>query len=143
MYKDIFANWYTPNHSEQVFVISKVKNTKPWIYVISNLNGKKIVETFYKKELQKTNQTEFRVVKVIKRKGGKLYVKWKGYNNSWNSWIDKKGIAWLLQIFQLLYKMSQYFPKSYEPSSKKIIDKSDLLNYADDVNDDLIQQENQ
>ena len=80
-------------------MISKVKNTKPWIYVISNLNGKKIVETFYEKELQKTNQTEFRFVKVIKRKGGKLYVKWKGYNNSWNSWIDKKGIAWLLQIF--------------------------------------------
>ena len=93
MYKDIFANGYTPNHFEQVFVISKFKNNVLWIYVISNLNGKKIVETFYEKELQKTNQTEFRFIKVIKRKGGKLYVKWKGYNNSWNSWIGKKDIA--------------------------------------------------
>ena len=42
------------------------------------------------KELQKTNQTEFRVEKVTKRKVGKLYVKWKGYNNSFNSWINKK-----------------------------------------------------
>ena len=90
MCKDIFANWYTPNHSEQVFVISKVKNTKPWIYVISNLNVKKIVETFYKKELQKTNQTEFRVVKVIKRKGGKLYVKWKGYKIHGIAGLTKK-----------------------------------------------------
>ena len=40
--------------------------------------------------MQKTNQKEFRVEKVIKRKGNKLYVKWKGYNNSFNSWIDKK-----------------------------------------------------
>ena len=45
---------------------------------------------FYEKELQKTNQEEFRVEKVIKRKGNKLYVKWKGYDSSFNSWIDKK-----------------------------------------------------
>ena len=48
---------------------------------------KKCVEGF---ELQKTNQTAFRVEKVIKRKGDKLYVKWKGYDNFFNSWIDKK-----------------------------------------------------
>ena len=47
---------------------------------------------FYEKELQKTNQEEVRTEKVIKRKGNKLYVKWKGYNNWFNSWIDKKGI---------------------------------------------------
>ena len=45
---------------------------------------------FYKKELQKTNQTELRVEKVIKKKGDKLNVKWKDYNNSFNSWMDKK-----------------------------------------------------
>ena len=43
--------------------------------------------------MQKTNQKEFRIKKVIRRKGDKLYVKWKGYNNSFNSWIDKKGIV--------------------------------------------------
>ena len=84
-YKNIFAKRYTPNWSGEIFVISKIKNTVPWTYVISDLNGGKIVGTFYKKELQKTNQKEFRIEKVIKRKGDKLYVKWKGYDNSFNS----------------------------------------------------------
>ena len=57
----------------------------PWIYVISNLKGKDIVGTFYKKELQKTNEKKFRVKKAIKRQGDKLYVKWKGYDNSFDS----------------------------------------------------------
>ena len=55
-----------------------MKNAVPWTYVISDLNGKEIVGNFYEKELQKTNQKEFRIEKVIKRKGKKLYVKWKG-----------------------------------------------------------------
>ena len=71
-------------------MIKKVKNTVPWTYVISDLKGEEIVGTFYEKELQKTNQKEFRVEKVIKRKGDKLYVKWKGYDSSFNIWIDKK-----------------------------------------------------
>ena len=54
------------------------------------LTEKKLLEHFTKKELQKTNQKEFRGEKVMKRKGDKLYVKWKGYDNSFNSWIDKK-----------------------------------------------------
>ena len=57
---------------------------------ISGLKGKEILGRFYEKELQKTNQTVFRAKKVIKRKGDKLYVKWKDYDNSFNSWIDKK-----------------------------------------------------
>ena len=56
------------------------------------LTEKKLLERFTKKKLQKTNQKEFRTDKVIKRKGDKLYVKWEGYNNSFNSSIDKKGI---------------------------------------------------
>ena len=67
-YKNIFAKGYTPNWSEEVFVVSKIKNTVPWTYVINDLNGEKIIETFYEKELQKTNQNEFRIEKVIKRK---------------------------------------------------------------------------
>ena len=47
----------------------------PWTYVISDLKVVEIVGTFYEKELQKTNEKEFRVEKVIKRKGDKLYVK--------------------------------------------------------------------
>ena len=79
-YKNIFAKGYMPNWSEEVFVIN-------------DLNGEEITETFYEKELQKTNQEEFRIEKVIRRKGDKLYVKWKGYNNSFNSWIDKASLV--------------------------------------------------
>ena len=92
-YKKIFAKGYTPNWSEDAFVIKKVKNTVPWTYVINDLNGEEIIGTFYEKGLQKTNQHEFKVKKVIKRKGNKLYVKLKGCNNSLNSWIDKKDVA--------------------------------------------------
>ena len=92
-YKNIFAKGYTPNCSEEVFVIKKVKNTVPWKYVINVLNGEETIGTFYETNLQKTNQQEFRTEKVIKRKGDKLYVKWKGYDKSFNSWNDKKGLV--------------------------------------------------
>ena len=88
-YKNIFAKGYTPNWSEEVFVIKKVKNTVPWTYVINDLNDDEIIGTFYEKELQKTNRQESRIEKVIERKGDKLYAKWKGYDSSFNSWIDK------------------------------------------------------
>ena len=78
--------------SEEDFVIKKVKNVIPRTYVISDLKGEEIVGTFYEKELQKTNQSKFRKEKVMKKKGGKLYVKWKGYDSSFNSWIDKKDL---------------------------------------------------
>ena len=54
-YKNIFAKGYTPNWSEEVFVIKEVKNTVPWTYVINDLHGEEIIVTFYEKELQKTN----------------------------------------------------------------------------------------
>ena len=84
-YKNIFAKEYTQNWSEEVFVVSKIKDTVPWTYVISDLNGKPITGSFYEKEFQKPNQKEFRIAKVLKRKGDKLHVKWKGYDNSFNS----------------------------------------------------------
>ena len=92
-YKNIFAEGYTSNWSEEVCVIKKIKNNVPWTNVINDLNGEEIAETFYEKKLQKTNQEEFRIEKVIKTKGDKLYVQWKGYDNPFNSWIDKKDIV--------------------------------------------------
>ena len=80
-YKNFFAKGYILNSSEEVFVTEKVKNTFLWTYVISDTNAEEIVGTFYKKELQKTNQKKFRIEKVVKRKGNKLYVKWKWSNN--------------------------------------------------------------
>ena len=74
-YKNIFAKGYMPNWSEEVFLISKIKNMVPWTYVINDLNGDEIIATFYEKELLKTNQKEFRIEKIIKRKDDKLYFK--------------------------------------------------------------------
>ena len=99
--KNIFGKGCTANWSEEVFVIGKIKNTVPWTYVISDLNGEPIAGTFYEKELKKkqqnktkkkTNQKKFRIEKVIKRKGNKLFLKWKGYDNLFISWIDEKDI---------------------------------------------------
>ena len=85
-YKNIFAKKYTANWPEEVFIISKIN-------VISNLNGEPITGTFNEKELQNTRQKEYRREKVIKRKSEKLYIRWKGYDISFNSWIDKKDIV--------------------------------------------------
>ena len=120
-YKDIFAKGYTLKWSEEVFIIKKVKNTVTRTYVINDLKGEEIVGTFYEKELQKTNQEEFRVGKVIKKKGNKLYVKWKGYDNILL-------IAGLIK--KTLYKMSKYFPKPYEYFGGDINVKVDLSNYV-------------
>ena len=122
-YKNIFAKGCTPNWSE-VFIVSKIKNTVPWRDVINDLNVGEIIGTFYEKELQKSNQKEFRIEKVIRRKGDKLYVKWKGYDNSFNSWIDKKDLVYYC------IKMSQYFPKPYEPHGGDINVKVDFSYYA-------------
>ena len=82
-----------PNWSEEVFISSKIKNTVPWTYIINDLDGEEIIGKFYEKELQNTDQKEFRKGKVLKKKGDKLYVKWKGYDNSFNSLIDKKDLV--------------------------------------------------
>ena len=88
-YKNIFAKGYMLKG----IYIKKIKNTVPWTYILNDLNGEEIISTFYENESQATNQQEFRVEKVIKIKDDKLYVKWKGCDNSFNSWIDKKDIV--------------------------------------------------
>ena len=74
-YKNVFAKRYAPNWSKEVFVISIIKNSVPWKYVINDLNGEEIIGDFYEKELQKTGQKDFIIGKVNKRKLNKLYVK--------------------------------------------------------------------
>ena len=81
-YKNVFVKGYTPNWSEEVFVVNKIQNTVPWTYLINDLNGEEIKDSFYEKDLQKTYLKEFRIEKVIKKKGEKFYVKWKSYDNS-------------------------------------------------------------
>ena len=72
-YKTIFTIGYTRIWPEEVFVVSKIKIAVPWTYVINDLNSEEITGTFYEKELQKTNQKEFRIERVIKGKGDKLW----------------------------------------------------------------------
>ena len=76
--KNIFAKGYAPNWSEEVFAISKIKNTVPWTYVILDLSGEELTGSLYEKELQKASQEKFRIQTVLKRKSDKLYIKWKG-----------------------------------------------------------------
>ena len=87
-YKNIFDKGYILNWSE-VFVVSKIKNTVLWTYVVSDLSGEEIT---YEKELQKASQEEFRIEKALKRKGDKLNVRWKGHDNHFSSWTDKKDL---------------------------------------------------
>ena len=75
------------------FSSEEFKNTVPWTYFISGLNVEEIVRMFNEKELQRTNLRDFQVEKVIMRKSAKMYVKWKGYDDSLNSWIDTKDIV--------------------------------------------------
>ena len=90
-YKNIFSKGYAPNWSEEIFVVEKIKNTIPSTDVISDLNGKEIVESFMKKSCKRLINKNSKLKKWLKRKE-MLYVKWKGYDNSFNSWIDKKDL---------------------------------------------------
>ena len=106
-FKNIFAKGYAPNWSEKNFVISKIKNTVSWTYVVNNLNSEEITGSFYEKGLKKTSQItgrfyekglkktsqeKFKIEKKLKRKGDKLHVKWKGYDNRFHSCIAKKDL---------------------------------------------------
>ena len=78
---------------EEIFTIVEVKHTSPVTYRIVDLNGKEITGTFYKSELQKTSKELFRIEKVIKKGKKKSLVKWKGYSDDFNSWVDNKDIV--------------------------------------------------
>ena len=60
-YKNVFAKGFAANWNEEIFIVIKVKNTLPWTYEINDLNGEKVLRSFYEKELQKTNQGELRI----------------------------------------------------------------------------------
>ena len=89
-YQNIFKKFTLQIRLRKFLWLKKVKYAVPWTYITSDLKGEEIVWTSCKEELQKTNQKELRVKNVLKRKGYKPYVKWKGDDNSFNSWIDKK-----------------------------------------------------
>ena len=92
---EFFDKGYTPNWTEEVFVVDKVMLTKPVTYKIIDLLGEEIEGSVYEKELQKAKQQTFRIEKVVRRdnKKKKALVKWKGYSDKFNSWINFKDLV--------------------------------------------------
>ena len=90
----VFDKGYTPNWTEEVFVIEKGNSTKPVTYNVVDLVGEKVEGSFYEKELQKAKQQTFRIEKVVRRdnKKKKALVKWKGYSDKFNSWVSFKDL---------------------------------------------------
>jgi hypothetical protein len=90
--KDVFRKGYLPRWTEELFPVSAIQYTDQITYKIKDLNGEEIKGTFYEQEMQKSTQDTFRIERVLKTKGNKLLVKWMGYSDDFNSWIDKKDV---------------------------------------------------
>ena len=93
--KKTFEKGYTPRWTEEIFEIVEVQYTDPPTYKLKDWNGEKIMGSFYEPELQKTSQDTFRIEKILRKRGNKVLVKWLGYPDSFNSWIDSKDITTL------------------------------------------------
>ena len=91
--KGLFEKGYTPRWTEEVFTVSQIQYTNPPTYKITDNNDEEIQVTFYEKELQKTSQQIFRIEKVIRKRGNKSLVKWLGYPDSLNSWVDNQDLV--------------------------------------------------
>ena len=91
--KAVFEKGYTTRWTEEIFTITKIQHTPPITYKIADLNGEEIKGSFYEPELQKTRQQVFRIENIIKKGKDKSLVKWKGYSDKFNSWVDNKDIV--------------------------------------------------
>lgn len=91
--KHVFSKGYTPNWTTELFKIVEVRITNPRTYLLEDMQGQPIKGCFYEEELQKTKTPDvYLVEKVLRKKENKVYVKWLGFNNSHNSWIDVEDI---------------------------------------------------
>ena len=90
--KKVFEKGYTTRWTEEIFTIKEIRDTDPITYILEDLKGEKIKGTFYEPELQKTEQQIYRIEKIIKKEKNKSLVKWKGYSDKFNSWVDNKNL---------------------------------------------------
>ena len=90
--KEVFEKGYTTRWTEEIFTIKEIRETNPITYKLEDLQGEEIEGTFYEPELQKTEQQIYRIEKIIKKEKGRSFVKWKGYSDKFNSWVDNKDL---------------------------------------------------
>ena len=90
--KEVFEKGYTKRWTEEIFTIKEIRETNPITYKLEDLQGEEIEGTFYEPELQKTEQQIYRIEKIIKNEKGRSFVKWKGYPDKFNSWVDNKDL---------------------------------------------------
>ena len=90
--KKVFEKGYTTRWTEEIFTIKEIQETNPITYKLEDLQGEEIKGTFYEPELQKTEQQIYRIEKIIKKEKGRSFVKWKGYSDKFNSWVDNKDL---------------------------------------------------
>ena len=93
--RQVFDKGYTPNWTEEIFVIDKVLPTEPVTYSIVHLMGEAIEGSFYEQELQKAKQQTFRIEKVLRRDNKKklVLVRWSGHPDKFNSWVSFKDLV--------------------------------------------------
>src|SRR6218665_3258242 len=93
--KTTFEKGYTGLWTEEVFTVTQVQYTDPPTYKISDYNGEEIQGTFYEQELQETTKEIYRIEKIIRTCGNKSFLKWLGYPDSFNSWVENETLMTL------------------------------------------------
>ena len=93
--RKVFDKGYTPNWTEEVFIIDKIQYTSPITFKLKDLHGEEIEGSFYNPELSKAKEDVFRIEKIIRRnhKKKQALVKWKGYSDDFNSWVPTKDVV--------------------------------------------------
>ena len=94
--RKLFDKGFTPNWTEEVFVINEILHTKPTTYWLVDLQGEAVSGSFYEQELQKTTQEIFRIDEVIFRDKKRAFVKWRGYPDKFNSWVPMSELKKLM-----------------------------------------------
>jgi hypothetical protein len=92
--KMIFKKGYLPNWSDEIFTIHAIKPTIPVTYILKDSRGQILKGGFYAQEISKSHTGNvFMVERILRRKGNKVLIRWKGHNESHDSWIPAKHIV--------------------------------------------------